>query len=303
MGSVIFKRPPLRKLSKEGLFGVDLHFHTKYSADAISRIPTAVKKAQKKGFGFAITDHNTVDGVMASYRLRKHTLIIPGIEVTCRNGNHLIAYFYNHKEIEEFFNKKLKPRMKKNPFFIDISPLELVQHSKDYNCHVCAAHPYAPGATGMMRTGVSKRLENGLKMVEVINGYNFRRSNMKAVYWASKINKGMTGGSDGHSSYELGKVLTFTKGEDTESIFKEILKDKSIVIGKEDNVFLKAVMGIRKESAYVNRSKKHKQAKQLLKSQLGSEYRYLKEKFKHRSSYHMLAHHHEDIEEKKPKRS
>ncbi|MFC1741489.1 PHP domain-containing protein [Nanoarchaeota archaeon] len=301
MSSVFFKRPPLKKLAKEGFFGVDFHFHTRFSLDGISRIRSAVKKAEKKGFGFAITDHNTIKGVIASYKQREHTVIIPGIEITCRNGNHLLMYFYNHRELEEFFDKKLKPRMKNNPFFIDISAEELSYITKDYNCHMAAPHPFAPGAVGIKHTGVSTALEKKFDMIEVINGYNFRKSNMEAVLWATKAKKGMTGGSDGHSTYELGKVLTFTHGNDIESIFKDILKRDSVVIGKEDNLFLKAVMSIRKESAYVNRSKKQHMAKTLIRSQLGTEYKYLKEKFKHGRAYHMLTRHHEEIVKQKTK--
>jgi PHP family Zn ribbon phosphoesterase len=301
MGSVFFKKPPLKKLNKDGFFGVDLHFHTKYSLDGISRIPMAIKKAQKKGFGFAITDHNTVNGVIASYRQRKNALIIPGIEITCSNGNHVLAYFYCHKELEEFFNKKLKPRMKRNPFFIDITAEELSYISKDYNCHIGAPHPYAPGAVGIMHTGVSKVLESKFDIIEVINGYNFRNANMDAVYWATKAKKGMTGGSDGHSTYELGKVLTFTHGNDIDSVFRDILKRDSVVVGKEDNLFLKAVMSVRKESAYVNRSKKQHMAKTLIRSQLGTEYKYLREKFRHGRAYHILTHQHEEKLHKKVK--
>ncbi len=299
MGSVIFKRPPIKKLKKDGLFGVDLHFHTRYSLDAVSRIPSAVKKANKKGFGFAITDHNTIKGVIASYKHRKSALIIPGIEITCRNGNHVIAYFYNHKELEEFYDKKLKPRKKNNPFFMDISPLELMHESQDYNCVICAPHPYAPGAVGLMHTEPPKEFQQKLRIMEVINGFNFRPANMKAVYWASKKHKGMSGGSDGHSTFELGKVLTFTHSTDLDNIFHEIIRNQSIVIGKEDNLFLKTVMSVRKESAYVNRSKKNHMAAKLLKSQLGTEYRYIREKFKSRRSYHMLTHQHEDNLQKK----
>jgi hypothetical protein len=299
MASVIFKKPPIRKLGKEGFFGVDMHFHTSYSLDAVSRIETAVKKAQKKGFGFAITDHNTVDGVMHSYRLRQHTLIIPGIEVTCRNGNHILMYFHCHHELEEFFNKSLHPRMKKNPFFIDVSAEELLEISKDYNCFIGAAHPYAPGAVGIMHTGVSKKMEKGFDTIEVLNGYNFRGANINALYWASKIHKPMTGGSDAHSTFELGKVLTFTRGDDTESVFKEIMKNRSMVIGKEENLFIKAVMSVRKESSYIKRSEKNHMARALIRSQLGTEYLYLKEKFSHGRSYHMLAHHHENALAKK----
>ncbi|NQU79218.1 PHP domain-containing protein [Candidatus Woesearchaeota archaeon] len=293
MASVIFKRPPIKKLKKDGLFGADMHFHTNYSPDGVARIRTAVKKAEKKGFGFAITDHNTVKGVISSYRQRKHALIIPGIEITCRNGNHLLAYFYAHREIEEFFDKQLRPRMKSNPFFINADINEIAELSKDYNCILCAPHPFAPGAMGMMSTGMTKNAENILELVEVINGFSFRKSNMKAIYWATKTGKGMTGGSDGHSTFELGKVLTFTHNADIENIFHDIKRNQSIVIGKEDNFFLKAVMSVGKESAYVKNSKKQKMAKQLIRSQMGTEYRYIREKFRNGKSDELLVHHHE----------
>ncbi|MBW2968247.1 PHP domain-containing protein [Candidatus Woesearchaeota archaeon] len=292
MGSVIFRKPPLKKFAKEGLFGVDMHFHTQYSLDAVSRIGVAIKKAQKKGFGFAITDHNTVDGVMASYRLRKHALIIPGVEVTCSNGNHVLAYFYDHPETEEFFNKVIKPKMRKNPFFADITVSELMEKAKAYNCLIGAPHPFAPGAVGMKHTGITKKIERGLNIIEVINGYNFRKSNMDAVIWASTMMKGQTGGSDAHSTFELGKTLTFTSGHDVETVFEEILKRRSIVVGKEDNIFIKAVMGVSKEGTYVNRSHRQHSARQLLKSQLGTEYRYLSAKFKNGRARHLLNEHH-----------
>ncbi len=304
MGSVIFKRPPLRKLKKEGLFGMDLHFHTKYSLDAVSRIPTAVKKATKKGFGFAITDHNTIKGVMASCRLRKHTLIIPGIEITCKNGNHILFYFYAHRDLEEFFDRHLKDRKKKNPFFIDITPSELITISKDYNCLICTPHPYAPGAVGIKNTGMTKKVEQGIDMIEVINGFNLRSLNMKAAYWASKTRKGITGGSDGHSTMELGNVLTFTDSQDIDNVFHEIKRNRSMVIGKEDNMFFKAVMAIRKEGTYVKRSRDQQKAKQLLKSQLGTEYRYIREKFKSGRAYQMLRKNHEErLKRQKERRS
>ena len=128
MGSVIFKKPPLRKFRKEGseLFGVDMHFHTKYSLDGISRITTSIKKAKKKRIGFAITDHNEIKGVISAYKNKKGSMIIPGIEVTCRNGVHMLVYFYTKGNLEEFYNKSLKPKMKVNPFFVDISVTELI---------------------------------------------------------------------------------------------------------------------------------------------------------------------------------
>ncbi|MBW2968303.1 PHP domain-containing protein [Candidatus Woesearchaeota archaeon] len=297
MGSVIFKKPPLKKLGKDGFFGIDMHFHTQYSLDAVSRITSAVKKAQKKGFGFAITDHNTIKGVMASYRLRKHALIIPGIEITCSNGNHVLAYFYDHPAIEEFYSKVVKPKMKTSPFFTQLSVAELLDASKNYNCVMCAPHPYAPGAVSIMNTGIKKNVEKKFNLIEVMNGYNFRQLNLKAVYWAAKADKGFTGGSDGHCTFELGRVLTFTQGTDTDSIFKAISKKQSMVVGKEDNFFLKAMLTVGKGSAYINKCHKNNLAKELIKEQFGVEYTYFRNRFSHRKARRFIEEHFSDEEE------
>jgi predicted metal-dependent phosphoesterase TrpH len=293
MGSVIFQRPPVKALKKEGFFGIDLHFHTKYSPDAVSGISTAIKKAQKKGFGFAITDHNTIRGVSAAHKLKNSStppLIIPGIEITCKNGNHILAYFYTAKELENFFNRQIQPKMKNNPFFADISSEDVLDFSDNYNCHICAPHPFAPGAVGVMQTGLSKTVEKKFDIVEVLNGFNFRRANLKAVYWATKLNKSISGGSDAHSTLELGKVLTFTRGNDIETVFSEIKKKKNIIFGREDNLFIKAAMGIGKQGAYVKRSKQKQLAKKLIMSQFGTEYKYLVEKLKDKKAYNSKRH-------------
>ena len=278
MGSVIFKRPPLKKLAKEGLFGVDMHFHTRYSMDGISRVTSILKKARKKGIGLAVTDHNEVKGAISAFKNSSGVIVIPGIEISCKNGVHLLSYFRRPSELEEFFSKRLKPRMQ-NPFFVNLSAAEVLKIANDYNCLTCAPHPFSPGALGIRKLAMTKSMEKDLDLIEVINGYCFRKHNLKAIYWAASLNKGMTGGSDGHMTLELGKVLTCTHADDINGIFKEVMKNRAVVIGKERNMFLKAAMAVRKEGAYINRSKRQNMAKTLLKSQFGSEYSYFKQKF------------------------
>ena len=293
MGSVIFKRPPLRRFRKQGsdLFGVDMHFHTRYSMDGVSRITNMIKKAKKKNIGFAVTDHNEIKGVISAFKNRKGALVIPGIEITCKNGVHILSYFYTKCELEQFFNKNIKPRLKKNPYKADISISELANKLKDYNSIICAPHPFAAGSVSLHKINPTKKLIRSLDLVEVINGYNFRRFNMKAVYWAASNNKAVCGGSDGHTTLELGKVLTFTKGTDIESIFKEILKNRAVVIGKEEHLIFKMYMTARKETAYLKQSKKQKMAAKVLRTQLGTEYRHLKSKLKQGRMSHILERH------------
>jgi hypothetical protein len=293
MGSVIFKKPPIKRLKKEGMFGVDMHFHTSYSLDAISRIPTAIKKAEKKGFGFAVTDHNEIRGAIEACKSAKshNVLVIPGIETTCKSGVHMISYFRDCDALSEYYNKVLKPKMP-TPFKAEIDVPDIIRNTKELNGIACTPHPFCIGAVGLHKNGLTKQIERALNLIEVINGYNFRRSNIKAAYWAASLNKGITGGSDGHATIELGKVLTFTKANDREDLFKELLKNRSVVVGREENTVLKAVMAIRKESNFLKRSKRQHLARKLIRSQLGPEYTYFKEKFKNGKMASFLQHHH-----------
>jgi len=292
MGSVIFKKPPIKRLKKDGMTGIDLHFHTRYSMDAISKIDSSMKKAAKKGFGFAVTDHNEIKGAIEAFKAakQKNVIIIPGIEVTCKTGVHMISYFRDCDALSEYYNKVLKPKMP-TPFRVEVDVPDIIRNTKERNGIVCCPHPFCIGAVGIQKNGLTKQIEKALNLIEVINGYNFRRNNLKAAYWAASLNKGITGGSDGHATIELGKVLTFTKGTNIEEIFKELLKDRSVVVGREDGTLLKAVMAIRKESNFIKRSNRQHLARKLIRSQLGPEYTYFKEKFKNGKMASFLMHH------------
>ena len=65
----------------------DLHVHTIYSHDSLITPKDLVFYAKKRGLtAVAITDHDTVEGAL---KIAKETdfLIIPGIEVSSRNGH------------------------------------------------------------------------------------------------------------------------------------------------------------------------------------------------------------------------
>ena len=76
---------------------IDLHVHSFFSADGVSRPEDLIAAARAAGLnGFAITDHNTCDAVdyMISHGLMRADgqpvdgmLVIPGIEVTTADGH------------------------------------------------------------------------------------------------------------------------------------------------------------------------------------------------------------------------
>ena len=76
----------------EKMLKLDLHIHSQYSEDAIGTVKEIKKSVQKKGLhGMAITDHNSVKGgLMAKKIATKDFIIIPGMEISTKDG-HLLA--------------------------------------------------------------------------------------------------------------------------------------------------------------------------------------------------------------------
>ncbi len=233
---VLFKKPKAKELLNQGFTPVDMHYHTRYS-DGKATVASSVKKARKLGIGVNITDHNEIKGAI---ELSKYPdlFTIPGIEVTAREGMHLLYYFHSLDELQEFYNHNILPNKKKDIMFLDIGFSDLMDLSEDYNCTLGAPHPYGVAWTGVCAESHKDVVtEEKLKMfdsVEVINGASLRNMNEKALPLAESLGKGITGGSDGHRLSELGRVLTYTKFPATREEFLKSIKEKNnFVIGKE----------------------------------------------------------------------
>lgn len=67
----------------------DLHVHTSHSGDCNCLVKDVVREAKAKGLrGIGITDHNSIRGIKEAVKLSgKNFLIIPGIEVSSKDGH------------------------------------------------------------------------------------------------------------------------------------------------------------------------------------------------------------------------
>ncbi len=236
---VVFKKPG--SINTKEFSYVDMHYHTRYS-DGGTNIIRAMKRCQKKGFGIAITDHNDIRGSILASK-HKGIMVVPGIEVGIKEGAHLLLYFYNMKELEEFYLKNVKDHRQIDPMrSIRVGIIDIMEEAKKYNAITCAPHPFSRGGGGSLVNVIKKgRIEadimNSIQLIEVINGQNLKRYNIKAAVLANKLGKGITGGSDGHTTVEIGKVLTYTQlVENKEQFLEELVKRRSQVIGKQLNM-------------------------------------------------------------------
>lgn len=235
-GRIHFEHPETEELKNEyTLF--DMHFHTKHS-DGMNSTDDVAQRARQMGIGVAITDHNAITGAL---KMQKHTDVpsIPGIELTAFEGTHVLAYFYSADDLENFFTAHIMPSMGSNV----MSPLSLCMHEildrlEEQKALVIFPHPYSALYTGICNPRFS---ENERKCflgradgVEVINGSNLKKWNLKSAVLGFNLEKGITGGSDGHHTRYMGQVLTCAKCEkDPKAFLMEVKKRQTQVVGEE----------------------------------------------------------------------
>lgn len=227
---------------------VDMHTHSGYSYDCITKVRSMLKLAQKKGFGLSITDHNTIKGSLAAHKLKfRDVLLIPGIEVTIKEHPHIMVYTHTFGQLKDLdrFLKKFKT---KTDYKFDVSVEELSDFCRSQGFFVSAAHPYSLGKLGIMFLNPNKKLLKKIKGFEVFNGYNFKDNNEKAKKIAKENNLFLTAGTDGHFLFRLGQAVNCVeKADNAEDFLDQIKKRKNFIIGHESPFPTQVLCAVGKE--------------------------------------------------------
>ncbi|MEM2131396.1 MAG: PHP domain-containing protein [Candidatus Woesearchaeota archaeon] len=241
-----FEKPDFN-LTKD-FFCVDLHNHTVFS-DGTSTIKQVLEKIKKLNIGVSITDHNEIKG---SLELRKelkknklNNLLIPGIEVKSDENIDILFYFYSYEEMIIFYDKEIKKNKKKyfHSTKTTLSVDKLYELSKKYKCLTNLAHPYGYNLrAGKKLFEIYKDSMIKFENIEVINGGNNRKDNLKALNLCNNLKKGFTGGSDSHTIHSLGNILTCVKKKELKEeskiivYFLDSIKNKeNFVVGNENS--------------------------------------------------------------------
>lgn len=194
---------------------IDLHVHTIYSGDALTRPEEAVIRAKAAGLdGLAITDHDTLAGALRAAELGKRhgVLVIPGMEIETRGGHLLL----------------LAPS---EPLRSGMSLAEALDMARDVGATVVLAHPYALTAPRRWRPSDLLRLD----AVEVVNAREvlFGFSCKMARKLALAYGKPMTGGSDAHVPEAIGSAYTLIDASsDLDEVLRAIRKGRTKPVGR-----------------------------------------------------------------------
>jgi predicted metal-dependent phosphoesterase TrpH len=241
-GNIIFEKPDLALLNKDyAVF--DMHFHTCFT-DGRNTVRAIAARACALGIGVAITDHNDIRGALEMEQYRE-VPSIPGIEITSREGSHILVYFYQLHQLKKFYSKYIKPFLGRDVMSsTKLSMEEIVHCAKLFPSVTIFPHPYCVAYTGICNCNFDEpRLERLLEAangVEVINAENIHRWNLRCALLGSRLKKAITGGSDGHSLYHMGKVVTCAGCEKSGPAMLDAVENARVrVVGKEINLLRK----------------------------------------------------------------
>lgn len=244
---VHFERPSVHTIRDGGAVAVDMHYHTNHS-DAYTPVRAALALAKLKGVGVSITDHNAVSGSVEAHRLQSEVLVIPGMEVSVKDGPHILLYFYDLSEMVDFYQREIEKKKGRSPYLAtSLSTEALLERTAGYNCVRAAAHPYG---YLVFNKGVAKCVERQylgpktlarFEALEAINGGMTRRLNRKASDLALTLELGLVAGTDSHILRGLGNVVTCAKAVDVEGFLTEVVHKRSFVVGRETSAIDKSL--------------------------------------------------------------
>lgn len=205
--------------------GFDMHVHSTAS-DGRTKPKTLAKYLNKNDLSAAITDHNVISGVKEARDYSAN--IICGIEVSALEGPHVLVYFETYRDLASYYTSSIQDHQGKCPHMaVDISTEKIIADAKNAGGFVIAAHPYGYGVSVR---GVMKGIDAGvidasvageLDGLEVICSGMSVRQNMRAERYAQKNRMCMTGGSDAHVLWEVGRAVTVGYANQTPLEFLE----------------------------------------------------------------------------------
>lgn len=188
------------------LIKVDMHCHTRLSADSLNDPRKLVHAAHAKGLGaLCVTDHNGLANSLALSRMPDLPIKVVASEEVKSNQGEIIGYFLT----------ELVPR--------GLTPEETAKRIKAQGGLVGIPHPFDTmrSASRLQTPALERLVSQGLvDIIEVFNARSVRQQdNDRALLFAQEHDLAMSAGSDAHTLVEIGRAYVQVPPFDTAEQF------------------------------------------------------------------------------------
>ncbi len=206
----------------------DLHMHSRYSIDALTKPETMVKICKHNGWGFSLTDHNNMNayskGKIKQLAKKEEVFLIPGEEIK------VLSHEKEHKQ------KKAKCVGEVIAYFLqeEIVPTtfeSILEQVKEQDALLACPHPFDWPRKNF------KEFEKHWKKFSAMEVYNARAYyqglNKKSQEFFEKVTRGeiaALANSDAHTPEEIGNGLTEIDAHNESEFRKAIKKRETIPI-------------------------------------------------------------------------
>jgi predicted metal-dependent phosphoesterase TrpH len=171
------------------MWNVDLHSHTLWSKDCITKFETIIKLCRHRGIDrIAITDHNTAQGALEMQKIAPE-LVIVGEEIMTTQG-----------EILAYFVRESVPA--------GLTPEETIRRLRNQGAVISVSHPFDRLRKGAWQESDLLRIIHQVDAIEVFNARCiYAEDNQKAIDFAAQHQLIGTVGSDAHIRPEYGRSM------------------------------------------------------------------------------------------------
>jgi predicted metal-dependent phosphoesterase TrpH len=186
--------------------------HTNFSRDGESSVEEILRQAEAVGLDvIAITDHDTTEGAKRALTCETRVLVIPGIEVSTKDGHLLVL------GVTEII-----------PSGLDV--VATIRMARKMGALLILPHPYH-----LWRHGVARRRKSGMSAVDAVEAFNSRyivgSANTKATRIARRLGKPCVGGSDAHNARFVGYGRTYVKADKNTPSILAAIRDGRVACG------------------------------------------------------------------------
>ena len=218
----IGRKPNHSRLVRKGYFVADLHMHSVHS-DGVMSTNMILERASALGLNISVTDHDEIKGSLEAMNKRTDTNVLPGIEVSSKEGKHFLFYFLDENEMKRFYRNEIRGKLYR-------PTAELIELRRKYDTIIVWAHPKGIYPWQNHKRDFKTKYLDGM---EAYNSWGASKQIREVYNWANRTKCFSIGSSDAHLPEDIGCVVTYAKARTFKTFFQRLRNRQAKIAGKD----------------------------------------------------------------------